>query len=320
METKIPFYRFVNNMCDCSGDYIGEMMQVTFDDLLCLEPTQLNVIPTSWICDWANIGGHIRDPRVRQFINGLFEERTNTNGLRLSLKNAKIEFIEEKQDVKRFAVRNGRNIKTCDVCNRTCYVDSVGYALTDKQVEKFRQAYKVFEQVYKTAQNGSGGFMSVESDKEMLYLRRTPSFDYQFIVARTDSLITKTCSVYDYFKSDIYNPSIDVSDAYFMTELKFCRKQATTQDVEYLNEFDGKNRIIADDKIYRIEDIRIKSSKLLPKSFFHCIDEYALTIEINNVEYSAVYLSGNIININGYHSSASVVISNELRERITNRG
>lgn len=205
------------------------------------------------------------------------------------------------------------------MCNNICFVDFTAYRLTDKQVARFQDIYEAFMISYEDAQKGINGFIIARLDTETIYLRRLPSFDYQFIIARKERVITRTCSIYDYFKSNIYNPLLDVVDKYFMTELKFCNGRATREDIVFLNETDGKNRIEADDRIYGIEDVEIKSCRLMPKSFFHCIDEYDIKLIIDGRLHSAVYLSGNMLNINGYNSSASVIITNELRDYIQSK-
>lgn len=183
------------------------------------------------------------------------------------------------------------------------------YPLTPEQLERFQSAKEAFEKDYEAAQRGEG-FMRVEKDGEVRYIRRDGKYLFTFIEVHADGAIRWSKGPiaaylgkndylfyrapftlkFDWKKAEKEEDLLLLTnDDYIVREIKYLRGDANEDDVKALEGVDGRKRFFPKKEVYDVCDIEFISFKKQPQSPLHPSLWYDMIVKIDGREYMAVY-------------------------------
>ena len=223
--------------------------------------------------------------------------------------------------------------------------DNKRYSLTAEQLQRLNAAEAQFALDLDAARQGRGGFLCAKSDGETRYARPLTGGEYQFIAESTNGDVRqKRGTVFEYL-TDYWDLSLilpfrgrdfearerdekayrrreevlltALGDDFVTCEIKYLNETASREEVEFLIRSDGKVRFFRQKEVYGTEDVRLLDAKRIPRSFFSPSLKYKLTVEIDGMQFRALYdWGGDHLHVDGEAKSTCVAISEELKERI----
>ena len=183
--------------------------------------------------------------------------------------------------------------------------------LTPEQLERFQSAKEDFDKDYEKAQRGEG-FMRVERDGEVRYIRRDGKNSFTFVMVRADGTIRwSKGSIEEYlrefdfriFFDELFSLGLNrekekkeeeellllTGDDCIVREVRYLRGEANDEDLKALGRQDGKLRFFPEKEAYDVCDIEFISFTKQHQCPLHPSLWYDMVVRIDGREYSAEY-------------------------------
>lgn len=209
----------------------------------------------------------------------------------------------------RLKMRNG-SVKKCVFRGDDSIVDGKLYQFTEEQLGRFDTAGREFYADLAAARAGDG-FMRVEKDGQIRYYRRRRGFVYQIIGEDQTGNVWQYFGLIPNFLFDIMNmprffdsakrPDYTLhmreanlmllcGDRYAVCAVKYYYGRASVEETRYLMDADKVRRYLQCKEQYGPDDIKIINSRRVPRVPFYPHVRYFMTVELDGVQYSAIYL------------------------------
>lgn len=285
-RNKIPYKRFCRESCAIDGNYYKEIMKVTPDDIKALTRSELNRIPLSWLYDWVGAHNLFGNSLAIDWLEAIVVSRQYPDSMIIDEKNNKVTIrssLDENVVITAQYIYRGGKYYFFNVHEHGGYKSFTAIPELMERMNKW--LFTCFSAKSKIMHDWRG-ISHVWFDGHDVYFKRLRDYRYQFICEDKDGNIRQdACEIGEYLRrSEMFNkesrqawgvnkeimlrvkngdfPFLDVSDEYFVREIKYVCECATTEEAAYLSDMDGKTRFVPTKEVYGVEDITLRSYEL----------------------------------------------------------